>query len=405
MKMIINEFFEIQNRLSSLTPMEFRRYLKLPTDKRLVALTGARGTGKTTMLLQYYKEHFDSPAKCLYISVDNPLLSRSSIYDIGSEYFKFYGNVLMLDEVHKQKNWSIDIKALYDSFPDKQLIISGSSRLGIVNQKGDLSRRVINYDLKGLSFREFLAFTYGYRIKAYSLLEILQNHYELGMQIPKDIPDILRYFMEYLHYGYYPFYRSDAQIEYQQILLSVIDKVIYEDIPGIKDIKSSSSLVFKKLIAYLAMSKIPILVVSNICNELDITKETLYEYLDILDRAEIINMIRERRASVRSIKRARVLFLNPNLYYAISSELWKHSTELGNIREAFFVSQVDHVLYSSLATDYELEIDNRIIYIEIGGKNKARSQLKNIENGYIFKDGIISGYENVIPLWLAGFLY
>jgi uncharacterized protein len=405
MKMIINEFFEIQNRLASLTPMEFRRSLKLPTDKRLVALTGARGTGKTTMLLQYYKEHFDSAAKCLYISVDNPLLSRSSIYDIGSEYFKFYGNVLMLDEVHKQKNWSIDIKALYDSFPDKQLIISGSSRLGIVNQKGDLSRRVINYDLKGLSFREFLAFTYGYRLKAYSLLEILQNHYELGMQISKDIPDILRYFMEYLHYGYYPFYRSDAQIEYQQILLSVIDKVIYEDIPGIKDIKSSSSLVFKKLIAYLAMSKIPILVVSNICNELDITKETLYEYLDILDRAEIINIIRERRASVRSIKRARVLFLNPNLYYAISSELWKHSTELGNIREAFFVSQVDHVLYSSLATDYELEIDNRIIYIEIGGKNKARSQVKNIENGYIFKDGIISGYENVIPLWLAGFLY
>jgi uncharacterized protein len=103
MKMIINEFFEIQNRLASLTPMEFRRSLKLPTDKRLVALTGARGTGKTTMLLQYYKEHFDSAAKCLYISVDNPLLSRSSIYDIGSEYFKFYGNVLMLDEVHKQK--------------------------------------------------------------------------------------------------------------------------------------------------------------------------------------------------------------------------------------------------------------------------------------------------------------
>ena len=405
MNLILNELFDIQNRIAKLVPMEFRRYLKLPSDKRLIALTGSRGTGKTTLIMQYYLDNFGSPLECLYFTVDNPLAARSSIYEIGKEYFTYYGNTIIIDEVHKQKDWSLDVKALYDSFPDKKIIISGSSRLGIINQKGDLSRRALIYNLRGLSFREFLEINYGLQFETYLLAEILENHVNISLKINRMITDIMKYFQEYLHYGFYPFFLQNSEEQYQQILLSVIDKIIYEDVPGLKDIKSSSSLIFKKLIAYLAMSKIPTLVVSSICNELDIKKETLYEYLDLLDRAEIINIVRDRTASVRSVKKSRILFLNPNLYYVITSELWRHSTELGNIREAFFVSQIEKPLYASQVADYELELNGKTIFVEIGGKNKSRSQIKDVDSGYIFKDGVNLGYENVIPLYLAGFMY
>lgn len=405
MKMILEELFEIQNRISRFVPLEFRRYLKLPAGKRLLALTGSRGTGKTTLLLQYYLDNFGSTGECLYFSVDNPLVSRSSIYEIGKEYFTYYGNTLLIDEVHKQKSWAIDVKALYDSFPNKQIIISGSSRLGIINQKGDLSRRAEIYNLKGLSFREFLEYHYGYKLEAFTLEEILTDHTEISTEVNRKVSELKKYFQEYLHYGFYPFYERNNETQYQQALLNIIDKIIYEDVPGLVDIKSSSSLEFKKLIAYLAMSKIPTVQVSSMCNELDITKETLYKYLDLLDRSEVINIVRERKASVRSIKRARLLFLNPNLYYTVSGELWKHSTELGNIREAFFVSQINQGLYSSQTADYEIDFLGKRIYIEIGGKNKSRSQIKDVDAGYLFKDNIVQGYENVIPLYLVGFLY
>jgi predicted AAA+ superfamily ATPase len=405
MKMILQELFEIQNRISGFVPLEFRRYLKLPGGKRLLALTGSRGTGKTTLVMQYYLDNFSSTEECLYFSVDNPLVSRSSIYEIGKEYFTYYGNALLIDEVHKQKSWAIDVKALYDSFPDKQVIISGSSRLGIINQKGDLSRRAEIYNLKGLSFREFLEYHYGYKLEAYTLEEILTDHTGISTQISRKVTELKKYFQEYLHYGFYPFYERNNEMQYQQALLNIIDKIIYEDVPGLVDIKSSSSLEFKKLIAYLAMSKIPTVQVSSLCNELDITKETLYKYLDLLDRSEVINIVRERKASIRSIKKSRLLFLNPNLYYAVSSELWRHSTELGNIREAFFVSQINQGLYSSQTSDYEIDLKGKRIHIEIGGKNKSRSQIKDVDAGYLFKDDIVQGYENVIPLYLAGFLY
>ena len=405
MNKILNELFEIQNRITKLVPMEFRRYLKLPAAKRLIALTGARGTGKTTLIMQYYKDNFSSPLECLYFSVDNPLLAQSSIYEIGKEYLTLYGNTLIIDEVHKQKDWSLDVKALYDSFPDKKIIISGSSRLGIINQKGDLSRRAIIYNLKGLSFREFLEFNYDYTLPVYSFTELLENHLAINSQITSKVGEIRKYFQNYLQYGFYPFFKHNSDIEYQQTLLSVLDKIIYEDVPDLRDIRSSSSLIFKKLIAYLAMSKIPTLVVSSLGNELDIGKETLYEYLDLLDRTELINIVRERKGSVRSLKRARILFLNPNLYYAISRELWRHTADIGNIREAFFVSQIESPFYSSQVTDYELDFTGKTISIEIGGKNKSRSQIKDINDSYLFKDGITQGYGNIIPLYLAGFLY
>jgi len=405
MKEILNELFVIHNKLASYTPTVFQRYLDINYKNRLIIITGARGTGKTTLVLQHYLKSYNNPSECLYFSADNPLALKSGIYDIGKEFFTLWGSTIIVDEVHKQPNWSQDIKALYDSFPDKKIIILGSSKLNILSQKSDLSRRAVIYNLKGLSFREFLDLKYNLHFEPLQWKDLTENHLSISMNILKTTSNIRRYFEEYKRFGYYPFFNQFSEAEYGSALHAVIDKIIYEDIPTLKIIKSSSSLVFKKLIAYLAMSKSPTMVVSSVCNELDIPKETLYEYLDLLDRAEIINIIRREDSSVRSLKFSKILLSNPNLYYAISNNLWEHTTDLGNVRESFFVSQVREQMFSSTQIDF-LVRENGISYkFEIGGKNKNRQQIINVPNSYILKDDIELGYENVIPLYLAGFLY
>lgn len=405
MSNLLNELFAIQNKIAAFVPRVFARYIDIDWSKRLIALIGARGTGKTTLVLQHYLDNYKSPTECLYFSVDNPLVAKSGIYEIGKGFFSLYGHTLIIDEVHKQKGWSVDVKALYDSYPDKKIIILGSSKLNIINDKGDLSRRALIYNLKGLSFREFLDLKYQQQFQSYNLEEILSDHVAISSRIVRQIPEIKKYFFEYKRYGFYPFFNEYSEDEYQQVLHSVLDKIIYEDVPSLKDIKGSSSFVFKKLIAYLAMSKIPTVVVSNMCNELDIKKETLYDYLDLLDRAEVINIIRREKATIRSLRNSRIMLANPNLYYAISNEMWKHNTDLGNIRESLFVSQIDSQIYASEVVDYTLMLGSSRIEIEIGGKNKSRKQIDNVEKAFVFRDNIEIGFENVIPLFLIGFLY
>ncbi len=402
---ILNELFTIQNRISALIPRKFRRYIDIDWSKRLVVITGARGTGKTTLVLQHYLDSFKSPADCLYFSVDNPLVVKSGIYEIAKAYFSLYGDTIIIDEVHKQKDWSFDVKAIYDSFPDKRIIILGSSRLNILSEKGDLSRRALIYNLRGLSFREYIELKYNIKLQSFSLEEILTDHVAIASAITREVPKIKKYFFEYKQYGFYPFFNEYSKDEYQQVLHNVLDKIVYEDVPSLKDVKGSSSFVFKKLIAYLAMSRIPTVKVSSICNELDINKETLYVYLDLLDRAEVINIIRREKASLRSLRFSKIMLANPNLYYAVSHEMWYHSSELGNIRESFFVSQIGLPVSASTFVDYSIGSGTGKIEVEIGGKNKNRKQIKDLKSAYVFKDDTEIGYENIVPLYLAGFLY
>ena len=410
MNIELNELFAIQNKLISLIPLKFKRYLfeQINWDNRMITITGARGTGKTTLVLQHFKEKYKSVKECLYLSADNPLVLKSGVYNIANEYFKFYGDAIIIDEIHKQPNWSSEVKALYDAFPDKKIIILGSSKLNILNQKGDLSRRTLIYNLKGLSFREFIELKYEVNFSSFGLEEILSDHITISSNLLQKNRNILKYFMEYKQIGFYPFFTTVDNSEYQVLLNNVIDKVIYEDVPTLKDIRSSSQVSLKKLIAYLSISTIPTINIGSICNELDIPKETLYEFLDLLSRADLINIIKKRNATVRSLKNSRIFLSNPNLYYAISNELWKHSVDVGNIREAFFVSQISglYPLFSSQIADYSIDLKNlENIEVEIGGKNKSRKQIVNVKNGYVFRDDQEIGFDNIIPLYLTGFLY
>jgi hypothetical protein len=219
--------------------------------KRNVTIKGARGTGKTTLVLQHYPEKYHSVEKCLFFSADNPLVLKDGIYRTVTEYFKFHGDCVIIDEVHKQENWSVDVKALYDAYPDKKLIVLGSSALNIVSERGDLSGRAIIYNLSPLSFREYPELKHDIRLPVYSFSHLTENHVEIASRLTTQVRTIIGEFSKFLIHGSFPFFIDLSHDEYLQALSNVVDKVIYEDIPAIKSLRSLSSLKMKKLLALL----------------------------------------------------------------------------------------------------------------------------------------------------------
>lgn len=406
---MIEELFAIQNRLVGALPKDFvrSRYRDINWDQRLVVLTGARGTGKTTMVLQHYVKSYQDVKRCLYMSADNPLVLKAGIYETATEYFKYYGDCLIVDEVHKQQDWSVEIKALYDAYPDKQFIVLGSSTLNIKSEKGDLSRRAIIYSLPPLSFREYLHLKYQTHQPTFSFSQILGDHENLTSHLVHVHKNILTDFNEFLMNGSFPFFLNNTIDEYYNMLSNIVDKVIYEDISTIKTLKSFSSLKLKKLLAFIALSKIPLFNIESLKTEIEVSKDTLYEYFDLLDRADLVTIVRTEVSNVRAFKNSKILFKSPNLYYAIAFESWKREADKGNLRESFFASQVGtrYKIFSSMNTDFVVHEGKNLFEVEIGGKSKKKNQIKGLKDACIFKDGIEIGLGETIPLYLAGFLY
>lgn len=406
---MLNELFNIHNRITTGISLDFKRYLfdQINWNNRLTIISGSRGTGKTFMVLQHFLEKYNDIKKCLYISADNPLVLKQGLYDIGAEYFKFYGDCLIIDEVHKHKDWSIQVKGLYDAYPDKKFILSGSSTLNIMYEKGDLSRRAIIHSLQPLSFREYLEMKYKIKLPKYGLSHILSHHIEIARQLGTDFKTILGDFNDFLMYGNFPFFSEYSRDDYFKALSNVLDKIIYEDITTIKTLKAFSSLKLKKLLGFISTSKIPLFNLETLKNEIDVSRDTLYEYFDLLERSEIVKIVKPRSKSTKTFKNSKILFKSPNIYFTISYELWKNDVEQGNIRESFFASQVgkDYPVFSSLNVDFQVVEGKKSFEIEVGGKNKRRKQIAGLEDAYVFKDGIEVGFADSIPLYLAGFLY
>lgn len=409
MEHLLADLFALQLRVVHSVKTDFRRYLygRINWNNRLIGIIGGRGTGKTTLLLQYYREAYNDPEKCLYISADNPLVMQNGIYATVAEYFKYYGECVIIDEIHKQKNWSTDVKALYDGYPNKQFIISGSSIIKLLNEKGDLSRRIMLYKLKAMSFREYLNFTYKKHHESVTFKTVIKDHPRVSGRILKQHPKVLHDFKVFLQSGNYPFFINHTREEYFLLLLNIIDKIIYEDIPSIQSLHATTSFKLKKLIGFLALSKIPVLNITSLTSEIEVSKDTLYMLFDLLNRADILHIVRIGGANLRVMKNSKILFTSPNVYYALSENWWVHDPDPGNIRESFFASQIGSELeiYTSMEVDFTVVVNNQKYEVEIGGKSKSRKQLKGVDSGLLFKDNIEIGIGNEIPLYLAGFLY
>ena len=384
-----------QNYLNTLKS-SYKRYFykKIDTTSKLIGILGARGVGKTTFLLQYFKESKIDFDKKLYFSADLSVVT--SLLDVAVEFNKIGGRLLLIDEVHKIKNFEIELKQIYDMF-DIQVIFSGSSALAIDNSKADLSRRAIIYEVNGLSFREFIELKSNVKLPSYSLEEILKNHSEISYSILSKIKPF-EYFQSYLKYGYYPFYFEDKNT-YLKRLNETINTVIEVDIPTLFSIDYDKIINLKKLVNLVCKSKPFKINAKELSRKIGINDyHTLYKYIHYLSRAKILTTIKQKsKGDLIFVKPDKLYLNNTNLYYANCL-----NSEIGTIRETFFASMLsDYEIYTSKKGDF---LVNDYIF-EIGGKSKDFKQIKDIKNSFVVADDIEIGFKNKIPLWLFGFLY
>ncbi|MBC8343280.1 MAG: ATP-binding protein [Bacteroidetes bacterium] len=365
---------------------------------RLIGIKGARGVGKTTLLLQYIKRNLPI-SQSLYVSLDNIYFSSNILVDLADEFVKTGGEYLILDEVHRYSNWSIEIKNIYDTHKNLKVIFTGSSILHIDHRKADLSRRVVFYEMPGFSLREYINIKTENAFGAVSFEDILKNHQELSIDITKNIKPIALY-NDYNRIGYYPFFLEN-EATYHKKIEEIINVVMEIDIPQSFEISLQSIEKMKKLL-YIISSSTPFKPnIVKLSEKIGATRNTIKTYLHYLERAKIIQLLQSDTKGVSILQKPEKIYLyHPNLMYAFTSE----KSNIGTNRETFFYNQVgaSENLTSSKRADF---IVNDKYTIEVGGKNKDKSQISGIENAFIAADNIEHGFGNKIPLWLFGFLY
>ena len=373
------------------------RYVeKLISPNRLVGLVGQRGVGKTTLLLQYLKMNF-KVEEYLYFSADDIYIVNSSIYDIATEFVRLGGKVIVIDEIHKYKNWAIELKSIYDSFPELIVRFSGSSMLNILSEKYDLSRRAVIAYVKPLTFREYLKLSENIEVPALTFEEVLTDYMELSSSLALENPTLYKSFLKYLQIGFYPFFIED-EVEYKNKLFNALDKIIAEDIPSLNKIDYTHLSIFKKFIAKLIYAKVPYQVnITELCKEFGISHPTLNSYLNILEATKIIKPIRKYSTKV-SKKPEKLLFSNTNILYTYADE-FGIETDIGTVRETFFASVFENIYYGDIG---DFRVDEYIF--EIGGKNKSFKQIKDVKNSFVVVDTDYTMEENKIPLWLFGLM-
>jgi predicted AAA+ superfamily ATPase len=369
-------------------------------NARLIGIKGARGVGKTTLLLQYLKIHFsENRAYTLYVSLDTLAFKGKTLLGLADEFVRNGGKHLFLDEVHKYTNWAQELKNIYDDYPELQIVFTGSSLLEILNSRADLSRRVVIYHMQGLSFREFITLETGIHFEPVSLASILKDHEKWAGIINAKIK-VFPHFEKYLKQGYYPFYKEELDL-YEQRVEEVINMMLEIELPLLRGIEIGMVQKIKQLLAIISESVPFVPNIANLSKKMEIHRTTLMTYLFYLQEVGLTyHLSKEANGSVKLQKPAKIYLENTNLMYVLSS----FSANRGNVRETFFANQIGYKHNVRYHEKTDFFVDNKFAF-EIGGKDKSKKQLAGIENAYIVSDEIEYGYQNKIPLWLFGFLY
>jgi len=395
----MDSLIKIYLRLLQETDEKIFRYLYPDIDwnERCVAIIGAKGIGKTTMLLQHIKATFENKNEALYASLDNAWFANHTIFELADEFYMNGGTHLFLDEIHHYPNWTTEIKNIYDSFPKLKIVFTGSSLLQIYKSTTDLSRRVVYETLEGLSFREFLKFENVDDFPVYSLSEIVENHQNIAFEITKNIK-ILPLFKKYLKTGFYLFYKQGLK-KYDYKLQEAINNVIDVDIPAVENIEFASRHKIKRLLAVLSELVPYTPKITDLCNAIDSNRNNTVKYLSLLANAKLLNLISHKDKTIGDLtKPDKVLLNNTNLAYVFDD-----TANTGNARETFFVNQVGAISDIYLAKQGDFTVDKYTF--EVGGKTKTFNQIKDIPNSFVVADDIETGHKNKIPLWLFGMLY
>lgn len=391
--MINDNIFIYMNEMLKKTPMVFKRYMysKIPWNSRLVGIVGPKGVGKSTMILQYIKENQED-GKYLYISADHTYFTGHTIADLADDFVKEGGKHLFIDEVHKYKNWSRELKQIYDIHSDLNVVFTGSSILDIHKGQADLSRRALIFNMQGLSFREYLELFHNIRTQTYSLDEILANKVSIN-----DLEHPLPLFRDYLHFGYYPFSKEDG---FEMRLQQVVNQTIETDIMQYADMKSSTARKLRQMLTIISGLSPYKPNALSLAAELSVSKNNIQEYMLHLEMAGMIGQLRDDTGGIRGLGKVEKVYVdNTNLMYAISTD----TPDIGNIRETFFYNQTR--VFNDVISSKESDFKIGKYTFEVGGQKKGKKQIENIPDSFIVKDDIETGHGIVIPLWHFGMSY
>lgn len=397
---MIDRLFTFQAALLKPIENEFIRSLHgtINWKQRMLGIKGLRGVGKTTLLLQHLK--YQLLEKGLYVTADHPWFYDHSLLDLADEFEKNDGNVLLIDEIHKYPQWSSQLKNIYDGHPQLQVIFTASSALEIQKGQADLSRRVLSYELTGLSFREYLHFFHGQQHARFSLEEILKNPQRIisDLTFPKKI---LPLFKNYLQHGYFPFSYHEAEGDFIVKLNQVINTVLETDLASIEGYTAGNIVTIKKLLGVLSESVPFTPNVASLAAKMKLGRDTVSNFIQHLERARLFNLIYQQPKGIAALQKPDKIYLeNTNLAFAL-----KDNPDVGSLRETFFLNQLHNAGYTvSLPKAGDFLVNHKWAF-EIGGQSKGESQLQNKSNSFLALDGIEMAYQNRIPLWLFGFLY
>lgn len=390
-----------RNRLALVTTQLSRSLMsEIQWDARLIGIKGARGVGKTTLMLQYIKQQLSNELNVtLYVSLDHLWFTENTLVDLADTFVKRGGKHLFLDEVHKYENWAQELKNIYDAYPTLKVVFTGSSLLEILNARADLSRRAIVYHLQGLSFREYLILHTNNDFKKYSLNTILNQHTEISTEVLPYIKP-LAHFNDYLKIGYFPFHLEQPDVYYMRIN-EIISMMLEIELPLLRGVDVGYVARIKQLL-YIISQAVPFVPnVSKLSEKIGIERKTLLTYLHYLDEIALTKNLFKESFGISSLQKPQKIYLeNTNYMYALNSE----SANKGTLRETFFANQLKQshtITYTDLG---DFLVDNKYTF-EIGGKSKNNKQIKNTSNSFIAADDIEYGFGNKIPLWMFGFLY
>lgn len=391
------------DRLWEITPLEIVRQwaYSINWDARLMAIRGPKGVGKSTMMLQYIKQHYAYlDRQALYVSCDDAYFATHSLLELAEQFYLTGGKHLFIDEIHKYENWSREIKEIYDSYPTMKMVISGSSLLSLTAGDADLSRRCINHDIQGLSFREFLHFYKGIEMPIYPLEDVLTNPASLIQEMnSKGRPVAL--FQEYLRNGYYPYY-LDNETDYYLAIQQVVNHTIDDELTKICKVDVGNTRKIKALMTMLCASEPYQLDISKLSVQSGLKRETVLAYLNYMDKAKLLHLFYCDLVNAKRMQKPDKIYIdNSNMLYAWATT----PVRIGTARETFVVNQLSakhQVEFGKKKGDFKID---GIYTIEVGGEDKDFRQIANLPNSYVLADNIETVIGHKLPIWVVGFLY
>ncbi len=398
----MDQLYAFQNELSEQIDNRFYRSVfdRIDWQQRMFGITGLRGVGKTTMLLQFQKYVYSDYQSSLYVTADHTWFYEHTLADLADQFVRYGGKLLLIDEIHKYPRWSRELKNIYDGHPDLQVIFTASSALDIFKGEADLSRRALTYETDGLSFREYLELVHNMKLPVVSLGQLLGDPAKIASQIQHHIKP-LPLFRDYLRSGYFPFITTEKEPAFLQKLNQIINTVLESDLQFTRGYSAAHIIKLKKILGVIAESAPFEPNISKLAGKLGLGRDTVKAYLYDLHKARLLNHINRPNKDISSLQKPDKIYLeNTNFSYAL-----KASPDTGNLRETFFINQLRNAGYNIALADQGDFLVNDTWTFEVGGRSKDTRQISRVDNAYLALDEMEHPWLNRIPLWMFGFLY